>query len=482
MGKPLPRYPGFCGSSYQSQSPTASIERTVNWYVERMEAQFAKARLVLYPTPGLATKATATESPGRGMFSESGRCFPMIGRKYYELSSVFVLTERGVMLTDAYPTTATTNGANVGDQVFVTSGGEGYIHDLSTNAFTAVVSGATMGGMLNTYFLRFDINTSTLAISDALDGLTWDPLQFVQRSSSSDPWRSMLVRPPGIWLIGEKTGDIYFDAQAFPFPFQQIQNVRIPKGIIAPFSLKDFSTGPIWLSSNEDGDGEVVQAQGYKPVPISDHALAWAISQYKRNSRIDDAVAFVYQDQGHEFYELNFPTAKATWVFDRTTQKWHERGHWNIAMGQYEAWGPQYHTNAFSKHLVADHRTGDIYDMSVTEYSDANGDPLRRERIAPALNTSNKLVRYSQLEVVVQSGVGVGGTGAGSDPQMVLSTSNDGGQTFGAERMRSAGKIGEYGKRLVWNNLGAATNFAAKIVCTDPVPWRVIDCFLKVAS
>lgn len=477
MAKRLPSYPGFCGPSYQSQSLVASNERTMGWYPERVQSRAARAAWVLYPTPGLLRLATAAQSPGKGLFAENGRCFHAAGQRYYEVSSAFALTERGTILADQYPVTVSTNG-EAGSQNFVTAGGTGYLHDLITNVFTSVVSGATMGGMLDTFFLRFDIDTSTLAISDALDGLTWDPLQFVQRSAASDPWKAMLIRPPGIWLIGEKTGDIYYNANAFPFPFRQIANVRIQEGIIAPFSLKDFSSGPIWLAGSGKGSGKVVQAQGYRAVPISNHAVDFAIGQMRTNSRIDDAVGFVYEDQGHEFYELNFPTAGQTWVFDGTTQMWHERGHWNVGMTRYEAWGPQYHTMFQGKHVVADHRSGSIYNMSITEYADTDGDVLRRERIAPALADSQRLVRYPRLELLIQAGIG---NAVSPDPQVALSISRDGGSNFGNERQRSAGAQGENGTRLIWTRNGSAYAFAPKIVCTDRVPWRLIDLFYQAA-
>ena len=478
MARALPPFPGFCGPSYQSQSLIASVERSMNWYVERIEVPYGKARQVLYPTPGLLRLSTAAQSPTKALFAQNSRCFLAAGRKYYQVAAgTYALTELGTIAADQYPVTINTSG-DAGSENFVTAGGTGYLHDLGTGTFTSVVSGATMGGLLDGYFLRFDIATSTLAISDLLDGTTWDPLQFVQRSSASDPWKAMLVRQPGIWLLGEETGDIYYNANAFPFPFRQIANVRIAEGIAAPFSLKDFSTGPIWLTYSSKGGGRVVQAQGYRPTRISNHAVEWAISQYRKNSRIDDAVAFVYEDLGHEFYELNFPTAGATWVYDGTTQQWHERGHWNVGQMRYEAWGPQYHTTFDGKHIVGDHRSGAIYEMSATQYADTDGDVLRRERITPALMDGMRLVRYPRFELLLEAGIG---TADVTNPQIALSISRDGGRTFGPERLCSAGASGEFARRLIWTKNGAARQLALKVVATDKVPWRLINMFFQAA-
>ena len=46
---------------------------------------------------------------------------------------------------------------------------------------------------------------------------------------------------------------------------------------------------------------------------VSNHALEQALQSY---STISDAICFGYQDAGHQFYVMSFPTANKTWVFD----------------------------------------------------------------------------------------------------------------------------------------------------------------------
>ncbi|MFE1676613.1 hypothetical protein ACFMJE_18460, partial [Acinetobacter baumannii] len=66
----------------------------------------------------------------------------------------------------------------------------------------------------------------------------------------------------------------------------------------------------------------VYRAVGYTGKRISTHAIEYAIQSY---STITDAIAFTYQQEGHSFYVLTFPTADKTWVFDVSTELWHER-------------------------------------------------------------------------------------------------------------------------------------------------------------
>lgn len=473
------KWPGFCGPTNRSQSVMASPERVVNWYPQRVREANGQIKVALYPTPGLEEFVAAPESPGRGIASQTvgntERVFAVIGSALYELFADGTKTNRGTVAVDGNPATMTTNGDG-GDELFITSGDTGYILTLSTNVLTSAVADVTMGGMIDGFFVALDATTSTLKISDLLDGSTWDPLQIAQRSTAPDPWRALLVKYPRIWLIGEHTGDLWYNAGTAPFPFAPVPNVQIPYGIAAPFTLKPVGSSVLWLSHNQNGDGQVVEALGYAPTVVSTEAEEYAWSQY---SRIDDAVAYTYQDQGHEFYVLNFPTAGATWCYDKTEGLWHERGSRDATTGEYTVFGPQYHTHAFNKHLVLHAENGSVYDQNIAFTTDADGDLIRRLRVPPLLTADQKLVFIDRLQVVLEAGLGLT-TGQGIDPQVMLEMSRNGGKTWGNIRSRSAGVQGAYTHRVVWHRCGAGRNPVPRITVTDPIPWRVIDGFVDV--
>lgn len=442
-------------------------------------SQKVGSKYVLYDTPGLMEFVEAPESPGRGIFSQSTglveRAFATIGGALYEFFSDGTKISRGAVDTDQYPATMTTNGDG-GDQLFITSGNEGYILTLSTNVLTNPVSDVTFGGMIDGFFVGLDIATSTLKVSDLLDGATWDPTQFAQRSTAPDPWRAMLVKYPRIWLLGEHTGDVWYNAGTAPFPFAPIAGVQIPYGIAAPFSLTTVGPAIMWLTKNQNGQGQVVEALGYAPTVVSTEPIDYRISQM---SSISDAIAYSYQDQGHEFYVLNFPQANATLVYDRTEGLWHERGSWDSETGQFNEWGPQFHTYAFGKHLVLHSANGSIYDQNINYYTDADSALIRRLRVPPILEKEHKRLTVDRLELVVEPGLGLV-SGQGSDPQVVMALSKDGGKTWGNERSRSAGVRGAFGQRLQWHRCGSGRMPVPQFWATDPVPTRWLDLIADV--
>lgn len=473
------RWPAFCGPTYlRSQSMLASPERCVNLYPQKVRTARG-IEYVLYPTPGLTTFATPGGSPGRGIHAQAlgqtAQCWAVIGPTVYEVFEDGTTTSRGTVAVDGNPATLVTNGDG-GDELFITSGDLGYILNLSTNVLTQVVSDVTMGGFMNGYFIALDAATSTIKISDLLDGATWQASQILQRSTAADPWRAMLVKYPRIWVIGEHTGDVLYDAGTSPFPFAPVTGVQIPYGIVAPFSLEIVGPAVMWLTHTENGDGQVVEALGYNPIVVSTEAVEYQWSTY---TRIDDAIAWTYQDQGHECYVLNFPSANRTWVYDRTEGLWHERGTWDATNGEFDVWGPQHHTHVFGRHLVLHAGNGSIYRMAHDLYTDSDGNGLRRLRIPPILSADQKRVFVDRLQLHVEPGLGLV-SGQGSDPSVLMRMSRNGGKTWGSQRSRSAGVLGDYDARAIWHNCGAGRNPVPEFVMSDPIPWRVLDLIADV--
>jgi hypothetical protein len=73
-----------------------------------------------------------------------------------------------------------------------------------------------------------------------------------------------------------------------------------------------------------------------------------------------------------------------------------------------------------------------------------------------------------ELRFFFETGVGLT-SGQGSDPQIMLRYSKDGGKTWSAERTADLGPKGEYRTRVVFREFGQAEDFVFEIAMTDPV-------------
>jgi hypothetical protein len=467
------------GQTYESRSVAVDAQRTINLYPERTESGQGKANLVLYPTPGLKPFASTTDKPHRGMFAELGRAFTVAGATLYEIKSDGTTVALGTVANDGGRVTMRTNGQQ-GHQLFVTSGGYGYIYDLNSGVFTPLttVAGFPSGKAVSGTFLDgyFVVNTSNeFQVSALFDGLSWNATDKAARSAGADPIVVALQSHRELWVWGEVTTEVWVNVGA-TFPFAPIGGVFIEMGCGAPYSAIRYDNQVAWLAANRDGDRIAVVATQYTPQRVSTHAVEMA---WRRYDKTNDAVGFAYQDDGHTFWVLTFPTAGATWVFDAATKMWHERAYWNTTIGQWEAHRAICHCRAFEKHLVGDRLTGDIYDWNLRHALDGNVDAIRRLRRTPHLSQENVRMVFSRLEVELEAGLPTMPYAVQTrDPMVMLRWSDDRGHTWSSEQWVSAGRTGEYKARAYWNRLGSSRDRVFEVTMTADIPWRLIDGYL----
>jgi hypothetical protein len=481
----MPTCPGFIGGSAPSESVIATSERTVNFYVEHVGTQGPQHTTALYPTPGQQPWITAASSGGivvdvnasAGLVAAE-RAFVVIGAGLYEIFADATIVRRGSVTPGLAPAQLSFNGLT-GGHLLVASGGNADCYVLSTNTLTRVLTNeATAIGMLDGYFLALNATTGKLRLSNLLDGLTWDPTQWATRSAQPDRWIGLQVNAPDVWLLGQHTGDVWFDAGTAPFPLAQRQGLTVQYGVVAPASLQAIAGQVFWLTSTREGAGLVVRSNGYDPQPVSTPEVASAIAGYARTASLRDAEALVYRMAGHTFYVLRFPSANATWQYDLTTGLWTELGSWNPARGAYDVWRPRMHVYAFEQHLVGEAQTGTLSRLDVTYATESTGDPIRRLRRGPVLIQDLQRLPLRRFELVLEAGRGAV-VDPGQHPVVLAHFSADGGQTWGAWRQAGAGAMGQYRTRAVFTRLGSPRLFVAEIVVSDPVPWRVIDALIN---
>ncbi|HMN09306.1 MAG TPA: hypothetical protein PKC83_11020 [Gemmatimonadaceae bacterium] len=477
----------FLGGSYPAQSPTAALERTINFYPEALATPGAKAPLALFPTPGVATFATAATSPVRALWSGNGRCFAVVGHTLYEVASNGALTSRGTVAVDVGtdPAQIVSNGDG-GEQLLVCSGGHAYVYSLTGNTLTDVTVGspapleavAAQIAMLDGYFLVLDRTTSTIYQSGLYDGLSWDGLAFAQRAAMPDRWVALAVLNRDLWLLGNETSEVWYNAGTTPFAFAMHASGVVPWGCLAPRSVVTAGSTLLWLARTAQGQGQVVEASGLSVRVISTPALEHTLAGY---ATLEDAVACSYDERGHRFYVLTFPTAGATWVYDQTTGLWHERGTWDVGTAAYEAWRPMHTCQAFGKTLIGDREAGVIYHLDATHQTDVGGAVIRRVRRAPMLADANTRLFFTRFELDLEPGLGIPG-GLGEDPTVTLRYSNDGGKTWATagDRTADSGAQGQYRTRVFWLRLGSARQRVFEVVMSDPAPWRLVGAFLDL--
>jgi hypothetical protein len=292
-----------------------------------------------------------------------------------------------------------------------------------------------------------------------------------------------------LWLFGAKQTEVDYDAGSFPFPLVAMPSGFIEQGCGAPNAVSELDNAIFLIGQrNDQGQAIAYRTSGFSFQRISTHAVETAWQQY---GKISDAVSFTYQENGHSFWVVTFPTAQASWGYDAATGLWHKRGFWNEQLGAYQATLPICHTFNFGKHLVGDRTSGKTYQMSSPmqagggwNFVTDNGVLIRRLRRAPHINIEHQWQRYSTLEIYLETGLGPeppfrDGAGNARGPQLFLRCSRDGAHTWSAERIADCGRAGQYSQRAVFRRLGRARDIVFEVSCSDPVPWRFIDAYVN---
>jgi len=450
-------YPSFIGGDGQATAKIIDQERTVNLILERQEAPGADSKLTMSSVPGVTLLGTALGSPGRAHFFESAREFAIEGTSLVEIDASANITVRGAVAASANPATIVSNGDG-GGQLLITSGMNGYSYDLGTNVLTQVAAlngKATMATYKDGYGLVLDNTTSTGYFSALFDFSSWNTgVDFFQRSGASDSWRAITQNGVYVPLLGEHTSDYYFDQGGASNPFAPDPSGQIPYGIVAPFSVAVGEGNMFWLAQSQKGQRYAVKATGFTPEIISTLALQATFNSY---GVVTDALGEFLNWNGHPLYRLHFPSQNISWCYDLSTGLWFQWGTWISEANDFSAHRPRWPVVAFGETRMLDSQTGAIYKLDPDVHTDVDDRPVVWERRPPTISSENELLYHQYLELYVQPGVGIAsGADADVDPQAMLQFSNDGGFNWSSERWRSMGKVGEYSKRVRWEQLGAA--------------------------
>ena len=489
----------------------------VNLFPEAVpEGSGGKEAGFLLRCPGLRLLATVGNGPIRGLWVTNGVAYVVSGSEFYNLNTSWVAT-----LIGSVSGTGPVSIADNGTQIFIACNPLSYIYNVDTLAFAQITDpdfpGAGSVGYLDGYFVFNEPNSQKFWVTSLLDGTSIDPLDFASAEGYPDDVVALIVDHREIFLFGNTSVEVWYDAGTPDFPLARIQGAFMEVGCEAAYSVAKLDNSVFWLGSDARGRGIVYRANGYTPARISTNAIEYAMQSY---GSISDAIGYTYQQDGHPFYVLVFPSAEATWVYDVSTQLWHERA--AFENGQFLRHRSNCQMSFNDEIVVGDYENGQVYAFDLDVYADNEHEQkwLRSWRALPTGQNNLKRTAQHSLQLDAETGVGLNAYPAydgedistesgniivaefvqgylttqagdqlvteandgneplvtqvqpaedyngyaleteayaaapGYDPQVMLRWSDDGGHTWSNEHWTSMGKIGAYGTRTFWRRLG----------------------------
>jgi hypothetical protein len=475
------------GAAYVARSINAADNRLINMYAEATP-DGGKTAAYFQRAPGIkgATGFIGTGSgPVRGMWVARNVLYVVAGSVFYSVTATYSATAfdtTSYTLTVIASNVAGTGPVSMvdnGQQIFIATNPKGYIYNIDTGVFNQIgdpdFPGAVTVGYVNGYFVFNEPNSARVWVTALYDGNNIDALSFASAEASPDNVVSLIVDHKEIWIFGNNSTEVWYDAGQPDYPLAPIQGAFLETGCAAPYSVAKMDNSVFWLAADARGYGMVYRARGYQPQRISTHAIEYAIQSY---ATISDAIAYTYQQDGHFFYVLTFPTANVTWVYDAATNMWHQRGYIDAITGQYLRHTPTCAAAYFNRVYVGSCFSGLIgrYDFNTyVEFANSPQGWLRSWRALPTGENTLKRTAHHSLQLDCEAGTSLNsvvGSPSEQPPLLVgLRWSDDGGHTWSNQVFQSVGAQGQTGKRVIWRRLGMTTKLRDRVYEISASGW-----------
>lgn len=440
--------------AYTGRSIIADDQRCVNLFVE-VDSGESPFPTTHYPAPGLKLLGTAPNNAGcRCLYrvKSTGALYGVYGNTVYAISQSWAFTSLGTLATSSGIVSMADNGFDI---LIVDGTATSYTMTVSGGGFKAITDanyyGSTRADICDTYFVTNRPGTQNWQISLA-NQAAWDPLglDIASKTSAPDNLQVAIVMNDYIWLIGQMTSEVWYNTGASDFTFGKMPGVMIEHGTVAPYSVCKYDLSIYWLSQNEAGQYIVMRGNNLAAERVSTHAIEAEIGNY---GDVSDAIGFCFQIGGHAFYQLSFPGADKTWVYDQANGQWHERV-WIDSNGVWHRHRAQCATYAYGLNICGDWQNGNLYQFDLSTYNDA-GNPIIYLRTFPHMVQDGKRVTYQRFIADMEVGT-LAGTTADDPPMVSLRWSDDRGVTFGNPVLMPLGAAGQYDTSVQWWGLGMA--------------------------
>lgn len=456
--------------SYVHDSLPISAQRALNLYAEK-QAPGAKAPITVHGDPGIATFATAGAGPIRSFHMLGGLLYAVSGPWLYSITNAPtpVATQLGGQVAGS----GVVSMADNAEELMVVDGTTGFLYD-TVGGFRLITDvdfeSANTVAYHSGRFVTDRAGTDQIAVSDSLDGDSWGALAFASKEAKSDNLQAVLNVKEVLHLLGFSSSELWAYSGAANFPFQRLPGGTLDQGTVSPYANAQEDEALFLL-----GDDRIAyRVSGSQLSRVSTHAIEGTWQKY---SEVDDCFGLAYSWRGHKFIVFTFPSEEvvlgetSTWVFDISTGLWHEKLSYDLNGTPLGRWRVNCAIEAYGKVLVGDSRSGKIGYLdgdTRTEF----GDPMYAVGTSAPLHANGKRLFTSKFELDIEAGVGLS-SGQGSDPQIMLDISDDGGRTWGPlQPWSSMGALGAYKTRVKWNRLGSTEPGGIRVfraTISDPV-------------
>lgn len=456
-------------SDYQSKAVDQNGSRLINMYLETDQAK-GKYSLMALPTPGLTTFCDTGQSSVRALLEHNEVVYTVAGNKFYSIDSSGVKTEIGTLNTSSgfAKMVPITGGSDTNNQIVIIDGTNGYHYNVGTAIATFPIADVDFPQTAiditaqDDYVIVQAVNSISFFISAVSNGLSWAALDFGSKTGMADRVVAICSAQRKLYLMGSKTIEPFYDSDT---GFTRVPDIFLQHGVAAKRSVATYGETVIFLSKSQCGGYQVISMENYAMTPVGDPASDYQIAQMVSKS---DAIGYCYMKDGHEFYDLTFPTDNITITFDLTLKYSTTRQSYiNSTYGRFLGNCTCF---CYDKSLVGDYNSGIIYNQSTSTYTE-NGTAIRRTFVTPPIYFLNRRIFISKLLIDVECNVGVNKT-------FTVEKSIDDGRTWTLTNTHTIGS--DNNARLYTNGIGSARCWMFRISTTMDAKFIILGMQIMV--
>jgi hypothetical protein len=301
-----------------------------------------------------------------------------------------------------------------------------------------------------------------------------------------------------IFVMGSIVTESWFDTGAQLFPYQRNNQFNIDYGCLSPATVAYMDEIVVWLAQNEKSGPIIMYSEGGMPKKITTDGIDFLFSELQNPQ---DSQAFLYRQDGHLFYHINFYSDNLSLFYDFNTEKFYHASDQNL--NYFIAAEIAFSSNQY---YFVTRNNGNVFafDTGFTTYEDVltpeSTTPEKFEipRIRICKNIRLPTQDYfiaNDIGFTIESGqtnyiqqqytqsapfyllndtqflllngqdfntLGVEEAVTQETPVVFLSASYDGGEVFGSEWAYRLPAIGYRRNRLMWWQLGVVNDFVPK--------------------
>lgn len=458
------------GSSTKSLSNFLSAQTRLNclmWIIKDGEKNI---RFAPFGTPGLTSFSTGLAGPVQGWhLGGNGLLYIAAGGIAYSVATNGTASVLGTLASAVNPVGIEDNST----QAIFVDGIKGWILTKIGGAFNQITdpsfpNGTSSVAYNDSYFICPQIGSNQYWISSPGDGTTWNAFNGDAETYSDTLVKTSVLH--GIVIHWKSTSiEFHQDQGIIPFPYSGIPSTTADWGLAAYGSAIKYNNTMAFLATNrESGQYQLMELDGFTPVPLpnSDDILQ-IINSF---TTVSDAVALSYVYNGHNCYQITFPTANRSFVYDNSTKYWSEAQTGTSTPPNRTRHIGQYSIQYGAKTLVSDYNVGNIYYQDPLNFTD-NGTAIRREVTSRVIDDDGNQFICGELWLDMERG----NTSVSVSPQLNIEVSTDYGNTWNLNRIATIYNIASSGQyfypRLIARRFGAMRALTFRFSMTDPAPF-----------